>query len=333
MPDTILPSSDWLAAPSDGRWNADVLAEAWAYAKTIDTSAVMVVEGGRIAASFGDIERRFMCHSMRKSFLSALYGIHVTEGRISRGSTLADLDIDDKEGLSGREKGATVLDLLSARSGIYHPTVYESQWMRSIKELRHSHAPGTFWCYNNWDFNALGTIYEKLIGRSLFEDFRDRIAKPIGMQDFRYDDERKDGEYAHGAETVHPAYPFRMSSRDLARFGLLFLNEGRWGDRQVVPRRWVKESTAPISEAGNAGAYGYMWWVARAGIHIPGVILPEGTYSARGAGGHKMIVIPAHDIVLVHRVDTDVKGREVKTHQFAPLLDLVLAARLGRGWQ
>ena len=332
MPDTILPAADWLKAPAGDRWNPDILAEAWAYAASIDTSAVMVVEGGRVVASWGDVERRYMCHSMRKSFLSALYGIHIEEGRISRGTTLAELGIDDKEGLSGREKAASILDLLSARSGIYHPTVYESQWMRSIKELRHAHAPGVFWCYNNWDFNVLGTIFEKLVGRSLFEEFRDRIARPIGMQDFRYDDERKDGEYVHGTDTVHPAYPFRMSSRDLARFGLLFLNGGLWGDKQIIPRRWVKESTAPISEAGNAGAYGYMWWVARAGIHIPGVILPEGTYSARGAGGHKMIVIPAHDIVLVHRVDTDVKGREVKTHQFAPLIDLVLAARLGRGW-
>ena len=332
MPDTILPAADWLKAPAGDRWNSEILAEAWAYAKTINSAAVMVAESGRVVASWGDLERRYMCHSMRKSFLSALYGIHIEEGRISRGTTLADLGIDDKEGLSGREKAASIVELLSARSGIYHPSVYESQWMRAIKELRHAHAPGVFWCYNNWDFNVLGTIFEKLVGRSLFEEFRDRIARPIGMQDFRYDDERKDGEYVHGTDTVHPAYPFRMSSRDLARFGLLFLNGGRWGDKQIVPPRWVKESTAPISEAGNAGAYGYMWWVARAGIHIPGVILPEGTYSARGAGGHKMIVIPAHDIVLVHRVDTDVKGREVKTHQFAPLIDLVLAARLGRGW-
>ncbi len=330
MPDTALPSADWQRI--DTGWDAKILEEAWASAASIQSAAVLVIEGGRIAASWGDIERRYMCHSIRKSFLSALYGIQIEAGRISRGLTLAELGIDDKEGLSGREKATSLVDLLSARSGIYHPSVYESPWMRSIKELRHSHAPGTFWCYNNWDFNVLGTIYEKLIGRSLFEDFRDLIAKPIGMQDFRYDDERKDGEYVGNNETTHPAYPFRMSSRDMARFGLLFLREGRWGDKQIIPRRWVKESTAPISEAGNAGAYGYMWWVARAGIHIPGVILPDGSYSARGAGGHKMIVIPKHDIVLVHRVDTDIKGREVKTHQFAPLIDLVLAARLGRSW-
>ena len=201
-----------------------------------------------------------------------------------------------------------------------------------MKELRHAHAPGTFCCYNNWDFNALGTIFEKLIGRSLFDEFRDRIAGPIGMQDFRYDDGRKDGEYVHGAETIHPAYPFRMSSRDLARFGLLFLRGGRWGDRQIVPRRWVRESTAPISEVGNAGSYGYMWWVARSGVHVPGVILPEGTYSARGAGGHYVLVIPPLDLVLVHRVDTDEKGREVKKHQLGPLIDLIIAARLGHDW-
>src|SRR5690349_9428095 len=119
MPDTALPSSDWIKAPSDGRWNKAVLDEAWAYAEKIQSAAIMVVEGGRVVASWGDLERRFMCHSIRKSFLSALYGIHVAEGRIDLGSSLAELGIDDAEGLSGREKSATILDLLSARSGIY----------------------------------------------------------------------------------------------------------------------------------------------------------------------------------------------------------------------
>jgi CubicO group peptidase (beta-lactamase class C family) len=326
------PTAGWTAAPDDGQWNRELLAEAWAYAGTIRTSAVLAIEGGRIAASWGDVDRRYMCHSIRKSFLSALYGIHVAEGRIDLGASLAHLGIDDKDGLSERERSATIHDLLSARSGVYHDSVYESPWMRSIKETRHGHAPGTFWCYNNWDFNALGTIFEKLVGRSLFEEFRDRIAIPIGLQDFRYDDTRKDGEYHPGPDTLHAAYPFRMSARDLARFGLLFLRDGAWNGRQVIPRRWVRESTAPISEAGNAGAYGYMWWVARAGIHLPGIQLPAGTYSARGVGGHQLIVIPARDLVVVHRVDTDQKGHEVTSHQLGRLIDKLLAARLGPDW-
>lgn len=81
----------------------------------------------------------------------------------------------------------------------------------------------------------------------------------------------------------HPAYPFRLSNRDLLRFGQLFLQQGTWDDRQVIPAHWVRSSTLPISHAGCRGAYGAMWWVTRAGVAWPGVILPDGSYSARGA--------------------------------------------------
>lgn len=248
-------------------------------------------------------------------------------GAIDLSMTLGALGIDDKEGLSGREKLATVYDLLTARSGIYHPAGYETAWMRSIKEPRHSHAAGTWWCYNNWDFNALGTIFRKLTGRDIHDEFRDRIAAPIGMEDFRQDDERKDGWISEDSCSDHPAYPFRMSSRDLARFGLLFLRGGRWGGRQVIPGDWVAESVLPYSNAGPRGAYGYMWWVARDRITLPEVIVPEGAYSARGAGGHYCMVIPPLDLVVVHRVNTDEPGREVNGFQFGRLLKRILKAR------
>jgi hypothetical protein len=80
---------------------------------------------------------------------------YVEDGTIDLSLTLAALGIDDVEELSPKEKQATIYDLLTARSGIYHPAGYETPWMESIKPQRHSHAPGTWWCYSNWDFNAL----------------------------------------------------------------------------------------------------------------------------------------------------------------------------------
>ena len=76
---------------------------AWRYADTVSTATVMIVQGGRVVASRGDLAHRYQCHSVRKSFLSALIGIHEEEGRIDLSRTLADLGIDDKEGLSERE--------------------------------------------------------------------------------------------------------------------------------------------------------------------------------------------------------------------------------------
>ena len=140
----------------------------------------------------GDVEHKSNLHSCRKSLLNSLIGIAIAEGKINPDETLDNLGIDDnKPSLTKEEKRATVRDLLEARSGVYHPTVYETKGMEEEKPARGSHAPGTFWYYNNWDFNTLGFIYEKATGERIFNAFYRRIAQPIGMQDFK----PSDGEY------------------------------------------------------------------------------------------------------------------------------------------
>jgi hypothetical protein len=135
----------------------------------------------------------------------------------------------------------SIVDLLEARSGVYHPTVYETKGMEEQKPPRGSHLPGTFWYYNNWDFNALGFIYEKATGEKIFDAFYWQIAQPIGMQAFK----SRDGRYITSSDARFPAYPFDMSARDFARFALLYLREGKWNGTQVVPEEWVKISTRP----------------------------------------------------------------------------------------
>ncbi len=291
------------------------------YLDTIDTAALLVLKNGRPIYSFGDLQHRYQCHSMRKSFLSALIGIAVASDGFDLSLTLDALHIDDRHPLSAVEKQATLYDLLLARSGIYHPANYETPWMQRIKPARHSHAPGENWCYNNWDFNALGTAWRQLTGEDIHQAFAQRIAAPTGMEDFR---PAEDGGYEPGAASDHPAYPFRLSTRDLARFGQLFLQQGCWDGVQVIPARWVNTSTLPISHAGDRGAYGYMWWVTRDGIAWPEAILPPASYSARGAGGHVCLVMPTLNMVVVHRVDTDCPGKEVNRFQLGKLLQLLL---------
>jgi CubicO group peptidase (beta-lactamase class C family) len=328
MQDAMHDIGTWRRFPSPAAagWSGDKLAAAKAYADSIDTEAVMIVARGRVVAAWGKVAADYNVHSIRKSLLSALFGIHEAEGRVDLEATLATLGIDDKEGLTEREKLATVLDLLTARSGVYHPSGYESPWMVSIKPARGSAGPGTTWCYNNWDFNALGTIFRRLTGADIFADFSQRIAIPCEMEDFRPGEH---GQYVELPASDHPAYPFRLTARDMARFGELFLRHGRWNGRQVVPADWVAASVLPYSDAGVGGAYGYMWWVAREGIFFPGVIVPDGTYAALGAGGHKIVVIPALETIVVHRVDTDQPAKLVSNLQFGRLLRLILAASGG----
>jgi CubicO group peptidase (beta-lactamase class C family) len=288
----------------------------------------MIVQAGRVVDEWGETSTRFNIHSIRKSLLSAMYGIHVADGCIDLSNTMEQLGIDDNEpSLTPVEKRATVRDLLKARSGVYHPALYETPGMKAARPPRGSHEPGTFWYYNNWDFNVLGTLFERFTKSNLFREFKANIADPIGMQDFRLEDT----QYVTGSDSVWPAYPFRMTARDMARFGLLFLRNGAWRDRQIVPAAWVADSVTPYSEAGESGGYGYLWWVAAGGKHVPGASLPEGSYSARGAGGHYILVIPADDLVIVHRVNTDVRGRSVTGEQFGRLVQLILDARVGAG--
>jgi CubicO group peptidase (beta-lactamase class C family) len=225
-----------------------------------------------------------------------------------------------------------VADLLKARSGVYHPALYETEAMKARRPERGSHAPGSFYYYNNWDFNALGTIYEKAAGMSVFAAFEQHLAGPLQMEDFRLEDT----QYVRGSDSIHPAYAFRMTARDMARFGLLFLHQGRWRDRQVVPADWVAESTRAYSAvAATNGAvyagYGYLWWTDWQGRSLENVTLPPGTFSARGAGGHYILIAPALGLVIVHRVDTDKKdGPRVERSQFGTLVKLILEAMPAR---
>ncbi len=323
-----VPGAAWerLESPARLGWSPEALKTARDYSASIATAAVMVVVDGHVLDEWGETATKYNIHSIRKSFLSAMYGVHVREGRVNLGATMESLGIDDNEpSLSAAEKKATVHDLLKARSGVYHPALYETPAMKAARPARHSHEPGTFWYYNNWDFNTLGIIFERAAKNSIFREFQTRIADPIGMQDYGVDD----GQYVTGADSVYAAYPFRMTARDMARFGLLALRQGVWGATRVLPDGWVAESTASYSDAGPSGGYGYLWWVAVDGRHLPGVTLPAGSYSARGAGGHYILVVPAYDLVIVHRVNTDIPGRQVTAAEFGQLVQRILAARTG----
>jgi CubicO group peptidase (beta-lactamase class C family) len=326
------PGEAWNQAekPEDLGYSAERLAKAREFAEELNTAAVVIVVDGVILDQWGEITTKFIVHSIRKSFLSALYGNYVRDGTIDLDATLKDLAIDDREpSLTDLEKTATVRDLIKARSGIYHDAAAESPGMKALKPKRHSHEPGTYWYYNNWDFNVLGTIFEKLTQKDIFDAFKSDIADPIQMEDYV----PEDGIRGRVPESIHTAYHFRMTARDMARFGLLMLRRGKWNGKQVIPEDWVAESTRAHSDARLYGsdAYGYMWWVAEDGHrykHMPGVDLKQGTYSARGYGGHYIFVIPSHNMVVIHRVNTYIRGNSVSERDVGTLLRLIFEAKL-----
>lgn len=313
-----LPAEHWqkAAEPEALGWSSQKLGEVQNFVESLSTDALIIIQNGVVIAAWGHVTENYNCRSIRKSLLSALYGIHVETGEINLQKTLAELGIDDLEPLTPEEKKATISDLLSARSGVYHPAAYETKTMRETRPERGSHPPGTFWFYNNWDFNALLTIFQQETRTNFFEDFEKNIASPLRMEQFHLKNTRF---YWDRSKSMHPAYLFEMSALDLARFGLLYLREGRWGEKQIIPVDWVKLSTAPHtlfnkSKSPRRG-YGYLWYAA-----------DEGYYAA-GKGGSRIMIVPDRDLVIVHLVNAEIDGRRVKAAEFWRLLDLILDAQ------
>lgn len=316
------------ASPESAGFDAAQLEEAHAYADELQSGAVMVVYKGRVLAAWGDVERKFKAHSVRKSLVSALYGILVDEGEIDLDDTLRELGIDDDIRLTEQESGARVRDLIAARSGVYLPAAYAPSVQDRNRPERDGHAPGTNWFYNNWDFNVAGVVLEQATGKSLYELFNELIAEPIGMEDYHIDD----GFVVYEpSKSRYPAHTFGISTRDLARFGQLYLQEGQWNGAQIISSEWIRESTSTISDFGNGDGYGYMWWV-----HEPGSIgasFPATNqyqlFLGRGTGGQVVLVIPEAEIVIVHRGDTD-HNRNVSGGSVWRLVDTILATRTGQ---
>lgn len=319
----IFPAESWMQykTPEQAGWSAEKLAAAQELSSQAGSAAVMVIYNGAILAQWGETARRFMCHSVRKSLLSALYGIAVYDGDIEMNESLGSIGIDDTTPLTDIEKSATVADLLKARSGVYIPAAYESKGMKDRRPKRGSHEPGDHWYYNNWDFNVLGTIYNNKTSGDVFKSFKTRIADPLQMQDFEL---RHTYYHLEPQHSRHPAYPFRMSARDLARFGLLFMNEGKWQQDQIIPSDWVEESTVTHS-THSSGGYGYMWWTAAR--HSP--LGKMGVYFASGYGGQTVAVVPKAKLVFVHRANTyEGRRKHVGGTAIQNILLQVLKARI-----
>jgi len=325
--DAPYPGATWTRVkPEDHNWSSSKLNDAWLYAQAIGSGAVLIVDDGVVVGQWGAVDRKWPCYAIRRGFLSALYGVAVAEGQIDLAKSLGQLGIDDlPPSLSTQEKLARVLDLLKGRSGIYHPAATDSPEIIAHRPQRGSHLPGTFWLYNNWEINALGTIYEQSTRWSVFTGFDRLIALPLQMEDF---DAASDTKYFRDPSSLHPADLFRMSSRDMARFGLLYLRHGAWaGNRQIVPANWIDQSIHPYSQVGSIGGYGYLWWTALNGDFIPFVDLGDDAFGIEGSHGHYLIVAPALNLVIVHRCAADSGSQNVTRAEFGHLLELILSAR------
>lgn len=280
------------------------------------TTSMMIVVGGKVIFTYGDVTECVRIASCRKALISMLYGKYVENGTIDLEATIGSLGIDDIGGLLPSEKEATVRDLITARSGVYHPAANDGDDRKYAPE-RGTVKHGTRYLYNNWDFNAAGAVFEKQTGKNIYDAFLEDIARPVGMQDYRVDRQHK-GAVAYPAESQHLAYHFWLSTRDMARIAYLMLHQGEWDGKQVISRDWVKTTTSivtpraemyPEKRRSKEFDYGYLWWIFCKDFKDYDPAVYGGGYTATGVGGQYMTVLPALDMAIAHKDKTETMSK------------------------
>lgn len=318
----VVPSAEWQqVAPESVGYSSAMLEALRAWVKTQDTTSMMVVVQGRVIFSYGDVAHTSKIASVRKSVLGMLYGKYVFDNTIDIDKTVTQLGLEDKQPFLPMETNATLIQLLASRSGIYLPAREHPEKLSAWDEGRYmpprgSAYPGSQFVYNNWDFNAAGTAFEKLTRKNIYEALQTDLAVPIGMQDYDIAKQKK----IDAPDSVHPEYAMYLSTRDMARLGLLMLDFGVWNGKIIVPGDWVRYMTTLLTPfhdiypvaMRNAGdperwGYGLLWWVWDVPM-FPGytyIGCMQGAYSAMGSGGQYITILPAKDMVVVHQVDID----------------------------
>ena len=333
----VFPGAEWerVADPKAIGYCQDRLDLATARVKGLPTTGMVVIVGGRVLWEYGDLKRVSYLASVRKSILAMLYGNYVQSGRIRLDKTMADLKIDDVAGLLPAEKDATVADLLAARSGVYHDAANAAcsgcgSTAGDPPGPRGTVTHGTYFLYNNWDFNVLGTIFEQETGTNIYDAFQRDLATPAGLQDFDRAAQRKS---ENRRASIHPAYHFYLSTRDMARVGYIMLRDGAWAGKPLVPRDWVRRMVTPVTRVGDMNpesyrkgpfGYGLLWWIWDGPFN-------EGPYrngyTGIGAVGQFITVLPELDMVIAHKTEPQPGGASVSRPAYLAVVDAVIAAR------
>jgi CubicO group peptidase (beta-lactamase class C family) len=165
-----------------------------------------------------------------------------------------------------------------------------SDWIQFVLDQPMAEQPGRSFRYNSGATQLLAGVLRQATGRQADDYARERLFAPLGITRFAW-------KRAHGVtDTEGGLY---LAPRDLARLGVLVLQDGVWEGRRIVPPGWIRESTMPRVRASDAQEservydYGYQWWL------IPATAARPGAVAALGYGGQRLIVVPERGLVAV----------------------------------
>jgi CubicO group peptidase (beta-lactamase class C family) len=279
--------------------------------KESETTAMMVLENGQVVFKYGDVSEISYTASVRKSILSILYGKYVDNGTIDLQQTLGALGIDEDDGLLPIEKQASIEHVITARSGVFHPAANEGYDTKNMKK-RGKEKPGEYFIYNNWDFNVAGFILEKASRNTVPQEIENQLAIPLEFEDWHVENQWKT---ENKKLSRYPAQHLHLSTRDMAKIGQLMLQKGQWNGKQLISKEWIQKITTTVTPKDTVNvrydrdgsspvqhSYGYLWWLFERFYDNPDF---EGAYTAIGAHGHYITVIPKRNVVVVHKTTRD----------------------------
>jgi CubicO group peptidase (beta-lactamase class C family) len=298
----IWPREEWVISTLEEHCldRAKVEKAVWYFEQNYATSSLLIVRHGELVYekyffSFNKPERRVHIFSITKSFLSALVGIAMDQGKLD--------SLDHKvveyfpeyfyPTTDPRMRQVTLRELLTMSAGFLwlEDGPIEKRWMESGNlveasiNLGFTDPPGTAFNYSSAHTQLLAAILTEIVGEPLRDFAQRNLFSPMGIAAKDWSWSRDDQGYYLGGWGMY------LRPRDLARFGYLYLHNGNWDGQQVVSEEWVRESTSAQIDTGLGPSYGYLWWVH------PSNSMPA--YEGVGYGGQSLYIIPELDMVIV----------------------------------
>ena len=284
-------------------WKSKELKEAGLDAKKIEafnkallptevTSCIIVKDGAIVSEYYKSgysKESLFPMHSVSKSVTGTIVGIAIKQEYFGLDEPIINYFPELKDKSDSRFKKITIRDLLKNTSGLVSTdsslwAQWRScgDWIDFLFKRPLSYAPGKVFEYSTGNTHLLSAIIQKTTKKTLDEYGREVLFKPLGLDSAYF--ESDPNKISDGGNGLY------LTARDMARFGLLYLNKGMWEGSQIVPQSWIAESTK-IQTPGQA-RYGYQWWIRWFGEEqVRG-------FFAHGWGEQVIAVIPEKKLVI-----------------------------------
>ncbi|HVO38481.1 MAG TPA: serine hydrolase [Spirochaetia bacterium] len=282
--------------------------------QNLSLHSVLVIRHGSIVMEkyFGswDAAAAHSLFSCTKSFVSALAGIALDKGLIPGldSPVLSFFAGQSFEEFDSRKRAMTVENLLTMSTGLgwreedetYQKMYTDSgDWVKFILDLPMVSTPGRHFDYSSGSSHLISAIIQETSGVNGYDFARENLFGPLGIKDPSW--ERDPAGIPVGG------WGLSLTPRDMAKLGYLYLHDGAWDGKQVVPAYWVSTSTQPQIKASDTWEYGYQWWVD-----------PDGAFfAAVGRYGQGIFVVPGLDLVVVftaHIDSTDTEAELLKKY-------------------